>query len=439
MAKIKSQFPVGNFYLRVNKEGKGVVRIRYFINGRYVHKSTSIEVDVKMWDNKGQKIKNSTNPRLNSLYNQKNLMLQEFKNNIDQQIRSYEGLLTYEVVSQIVNGNLSTKKQQIKSIDFVEYCKEICNNKYEQRKVSYSYKYNKSLAIDQFREFFKAKYGKSVISICDISSKLFEDYKTYRFNKRGNCAESINKCLAPLFDGIKSLYENGFLDPVVYASIYNKYVSTKKTIYNPIVEDKTIRYLTPEQLNEFVNVYRQTRRQRTYEIMQMFLFSVNTGLRISDIVTLEWNHINITKKVLKKNMVKTKEVIEIHLNKSAMDILNQWKRYNRNQRFVFDLMKEDADLTNPDFLFKKIASKNRIIQTSLHAIGEKMNLPFNLSFHCARHTFAVLALRQNKNLYTVSKLLGHTSIRATEKTYAEFLPDDYKKISLETIDFGIAI
>ena len=439
MAKIKSQFPVGNFYLCVGKDNIGIVRIRYFINGRYVHKSTGIEVDAKMWDKKGQKIKNSSIPRLNSLYNQKNLMLQEFKSNFDQQIRNYEGLLTYEVVSQILNGNLSSKKQKIKSIDFIEYCKEICKNKYEQGKVSYSYKYNKSLAIDQFRDYFNEINGKSTISICDISSKLFEDYKTYRFNKRGNCAESINKCLSPLFEGIKSLYENGLLDSVIYASIYNKYVSKKKTVYNPVVEDKTIRYLTPEQLQEFVKIYRNTKRLRTYEIMQMFLFSVNTGLRISDIVTLEWDHINFAKKVLKKNMVKTKEVIEIHLNKTAMDILNQWKRYNRNQRFVFDLMKEDADLTNPDFLFKKIASKNRIIQTSLHSIGEKMNLPFNLSFHCARHTFAVLALRQNKNLYTVSKLLGHTSIRATEKTYAEFLPDDYKKISLETIDFGIAI
>ena len=439
MAKIKSQFPVGNFYLCVGKDNIGIVRIRYFINGRYVHKSTGIEVDAKMWDKKGQKIKNSSIPRLNSLYNQKNLMLQEFKSNFDQQIRNYEGLLTYEVVSQILNGNLSSKKQKIKSIDFIEYCKEICNNKYEQGKVSYSYKYNKSLAIDQFRDYFNEINGRNTISICDISSKLFEDYKTYRFNKRGNCAESINKCLSPLFEGIKSLYENGLLDSVIYASIYNKYVSKKKTVYNPVVEDKTIRYLTPEQLQEFVKIYRNTKRLRTYEIMQMFLFSVNTGLRISDIVTLEWDHINFAKKVLKKNMVKTKEVIEIHLNKTAMDILNQWKRYNRNQRFVFDLMKEDADLTNPDFLFKKIASKNRIIQTSLHSIGEKMNLPFNLSFHCARHTFAVLALRQNNNLYTVSKLLGHTSIRATEKTYAEFLPDDYKKISLETIDFGIAI
>ena len=139
MAKIQSQFPVGSFYLRGGNNGKGTINIRYFIRGRYAKKSTGIEVDVKMWDNKGQKIKGPTNPRLNNLSNQKNLMLQEFKGNIDRQIREYEGLLTFEVVSQILNGNLITKKRQIKEIDFIEYCKEICQNKYDQGKVSYSY------------------------------------------------------------------------------------------------------------------------------------------------------------------------------------------------------------------------------------------------------------------------------------------------------------
>ena len=110
--------------------------------------------------------------------------------------------------------------------------------------------------------------------------------------------------MSPLFDGIKSLYENGLLDSLVYASVYGKYLSTKKTVYNPVVKDKTIRYLTLEQLNEFVNIYHNMKRQRTYEIMQMFLFSVNTGLRVSDVVTLEWSHIDFAKKILKKNMVK---------------------------------------------------------------------------------------------------------------------------------------
>ena len=439
MAKIQSQFPVGSFYLRGGNNGKGTINIRYFIRSRYAKKSTGIEVDVKMWDNKGQKIKGSTNPRLNNLSNQKNLMLQEFKGNIDRQIREYEGLLTFEVVSLILNGNLITKKRQIKEIDFIEYCKEICQNKYDQGKVSYSYLYNKTLVIDHFRDFFAEKYGRDRISICDLNSKLFEEYKSHRFTKRGNCAESVNKCLSPLFEGIKQLYENGLLDSMVYTSVYGKYLSTKKTVYNPIVEEKTIRYLTTEQLKEFVDIYHNMKRQRTWEIMQMFLFSVNTGLRISDIVTLEWSHINISKKILKKNMVKTKEVIEIHLNKSAMDIIKMWKQYGRNNRFVFDLMREDVDFNDRDYVYKKIASKNRIIQTSLRSIGVKMKLPFSLTFHVARHTFAVFALRKNQNLYMVSKLLGHTSIRATEKTYAEFLPEDYKKSFLETLDFDIAI
>ena len=62
-----------------------------------------------------------------------------------------------------------------------------------------------------------------------------------------------------------------------------------------------------------------------------------------------------------------------------------------------------------------------------------------LAFHLARHTFAVFALRQNPNIYEVSKYLGHTSVRSTERTYAEFLPEDYKTTFLKKIDFGITL
>ena len=48
MSKVKSQFPTGNFYLRGGKDGNGVIHIRYFINGRYVHKSTGIKIEPKM-------------------------------------------------------------------------------------------------------------------------------------------------------------------------------------------------------------------------------------------------------------------------------------------------------------------------------------------------------------------------------------------------------
>ena len=121
MGKVKSQFPQGNFYLRTGKDNMGVIHIRYFINGRYVHKSTGVKIDPKTWDCKSQKIKGSSNPRVNNIANQKNLILDEFKSKIDKQIYQYEGLLTYEVLLLIVNGDLITKEKQIKETDFVSY------------------------------------------------------------------------------------------------------------------------------------------------------------------------------------------------------------------------------------------------------------------------------------------------------------------------------
>ena len=60
-----------------------------------------------------------------------------------------------------------------------------------------------------------------------------------------------------------------------------------------------------------------------------------------------------------------------------------------------------------------------------------------VSFHTARHTFATLALTKGVDLYTVSKLLGHKTIQATQ-IYAKIV-DEKKKAAMEmlpTIELG---
>jgi site-specific recombinase XerD len=54
-----------------------------------------------------------------------------------------------------------------------------------------------------------------------------------------------------------------------------------------------------------------------------------------------------------------------------------------------------------------------------------------ITFHSARHTFALLLLEQSTDIYTVSKLLGHRDVRTTQR-YAHIL-DDKKRQAIDRI------
>ena len=160
----------------------------------------------------------------------------------------------------------------------------------------------------------------------------------------------------------------------------------------------------------------------------MFLFSMYTGLRASDIITLEWDHIKDDGRIFKM-MVKTREEINEFLTEDSLKILDRWR--GRNSKFVFNLLPEDFDIENTKDLWKIIDSKNRSIRQSLNIIGRRMGLNFNLGLHTARHTFTVLCLESGEDIYSVSKSLGHTSIKSTEQTYSDIL-ESRKKRNVES-------
>lgn len=139
-------------------------------------------------------------------------------------------------------------------------------------------------------------------------------------------------------------------------------------------------------------------------VRDAFLFSCYTGLRYSDIIALTWNQIRDNHLAIKQQ--KTGEYLRSPLTEPALAIL--------------DSLRTTCNMTGKVF---KLPSYKRL-REHLKKLMDAAGIDRNITFHCARHTFATLCLTYGMDLYTVSKLLGHTDIGTTQ-LYAKIV--DSKK------------
>lgn len=140
-------------------------------------------------------------------------------------------------------------------------------------------------------------------------------------------------------------------------------------------------------------------------IKQAFLFSCFCGLRWSDLNRLTWANIENNNGRYYVNIVmqKTKERLYLPLNTQALAYLPQKTPGEKITNRVF----KDLGTNN---------QANYIIKLWCEAAG----ITKRVSFHVARHTFATTSLTLGADLYTTSKLLGHSNI-ATTQIYAKII------------------
>lgn len=153
-------------------------------------------------------------------------------------------------------------------------------------------------------------------------------------------------------------------------------------------------------------------------VKKAFMFSCLCGLRISDIRKLEWKDIEVVTDRngnktyrLSSIMQKTQRKVSYALSNKALE----WLPDKGDSPFVFDGLNAEGTI---NCYIKKWAKDAGISK--------------NISFHTARHTFATMMLTLGADLYTTSKLLGHTNI-ATTQIYAKII-DKKKDEAMGLID-----
>lgn len=126
-------------------------------------------------------------------------------------------------------------------------------------------------------------------------------------------------------------------------------------------------------------------------VLTYFLFCCYTGLRYSDIKDLRYKDI-LDNSTISIDMHKTGKPVRISLIKQA-------------KKFIGTGLPEQK-------IFRVYTDQptNRYLKT----IMEKADIKKKISFHCARHSFATIAVTHGMPIEVISKILGHTEISTTQ-------------------------
>lgn len=156
-----------------------------------------------------------------------------------------------------------------------------------------------------------------------------------------------------------------------------------------------------------------------WRVKHAFLFCCFTGLRYIDVSRLKWKHIvKISEDEYQIEVVqqKTKEPVYVPLSENARKWLLE-QGINGRENYVFQFRDRS------------------IIYDYLNKWAQAAGIEKHITFHMSRHTCATLLLYYGADLYTVSKILGHTSIKTTQ-IYAK-VADDMKRKAVDNIpDIG---
>ena len=153
-------------------------------------------------------------------------------------------------------------------------------------------------------------------------------------------------------------------------------------------------------------------------VKRAFLFSCLTGLRRSDIMKMTWSEVHkqgdYTRIIFKQKKTSGQEYIDI--TPQAAELPGE----RRNP----------TDLVFNDFL--TASATNHAIKVWMLRAG----ITKEITFHCARHTFAVMMLDIGTDIYTVSKLLGHRELSTTQ-IYAKVLDKTKQAAVMNIPDIGL--
>ena len=166
--------------------------------------------------------------------------------------------------------------------------------------------------------------------------------------------------------------------------------------------------LTEEEQQKLLDRF-NTRYVTSQRNKVMFQLMLNTGLRVSETVSLRWEDVNLTSGKVMVREGKGAKDRTLWVDNSQLDKLGEWKerqveKVGRLPKWVFSTLREG-----------NAGEKMSIQQVwkTLKTYSGKAGIEKDISPHTLRHTFATDLYRETGKIRLVQKALGHTDLSTT--------------------------
>ena len=267
--------------------------------------------------------------------------------------------------------------------------------------------------LDYFQSYIDS-YTKKDIRMLDIALSRFKDFlkETPEYNKfmKRIKPEQITRDMVEAYteylqtrsvgEGAKSIYAR-FKKVIKYAVEHD--VMAKNPCVGIVikVDDQQLKkdVLSMDEIQTLIATHYE---HENPNIRRAFIFCLYCGLRFCDVKDLTFKNVDYSNKLLRFEQNKTKghsakSGVVIPLNDGLLKLIGEPTDNGSRDEVIFPLPTYEA---------------------CLKAVGrwvKRAGIEKHISWHCARHSFAVNILNNGANIKTVASLLGHSGLKHTEK------------------------
>lgn len=297
-----------------------------------------------------------------------------------------------EVTAQLLKDYYLGKAE--KQYGLVEYYQEF-NDRIEKLTNQYSEvlvnKYKNNL--QRIKAFLATKKQKDIL-LKDVNYKWLGEFDYYML------ITPTKQYGTPLGRNTANK-QHDWLRSILIRAWKEDYITKNPYMDFKLKDEKTTReHLTQEEIDVLIK-HDLGGNKSLIRVRDMFVFSIYTGLRFSDAISLKTEHIRHNadgKYWIDKKQKKTGEKVLGPMLKHAIDI---YHKYDNEERKI------------TGYILPRIS--NQKLNTYLKSIAELTKIEKKLTHHVARHTFATtITLSNEVPLEVVSKWLGHTDLETTQ-------------------------